>query len=160
MLLEMGIADAYGAGREYAPAADVAANNDGVTYVQHQKWADLAPGRYTDDTQMAIALAEFLVSSGGNAPNANHLACIFVKAFKRDERAGYAGGFYQLLQEVKDGYDLMDRISPMSNKSGGAMRAAPCGFLDTIDDVRDMAMFQASITHATRDGMNAAAASA
>ena len=40
------------------------------------------------------------------------------------------------------------------------MRAAPCGLLATIDDVRNIAMWQASVTHATRDGMNAAAASA
>lgn len=158
MLLELGIADAYGAGREYAPAEDVTLNNDGITYVQHPKWANLTPGRYTDDTQMTIALAEFLLS--GQPLNTTELACHFVKAFKRDERAGYAGGFYKLLQEVKTGYDLMDRISPMSDKSGGAMRAAPCGLLATIDDVRDVAMFQASVTHATRDGMNAAAASA
>ena len=45
MLLELGIGDAFGAGREYAPPADVAKNNDGKTYVQHQKWADLTPGR-------------------------------------------------------------------------------------------------------------------
>lgn len=50
MLLEMGIGDAYGAGREYADPKDVAANNDGKSYVQHQKWEELAPGRYTDDT--------------------------------------------------------------------------------------------------------------
>jgi len=158
MMQNMAIADAYGAGREYAPAADVAANNDGITYVQHQKWADLTPGKYTDDTQMAIALAEYLMEDGEY--NTTDLACKFVNTFKRDERAGYAGGFYKLLQDVKTGYELVDRLSPMSDKSGGAMRAAPCGLLATIDDVRDVAMWQASVTHATRDGMNAAAASA
>lgn len=161
MMLNMGIADAYGAGREYAPSADVAANNDGVTYIQHPKWKDLSPGRYTDDTQMAIALSEYLLSLSPRMElNITELACYFVRAFKRDERVGYARGFYNLLQNVTTGYTLVNHISPMSDKSGGAMRAAPCGLLATIDHVRDVAMFQASVTHATRDGMNSAAASA
>lgn len=158
MLLEMAIGDAFGAGREYADPAEVAANNDGKTYVQHKRWEDLTPGRYTDDTQMAVGLAEFLLS--GKPMNTITLARSFVAVFKRDQRAGYAGGFYKLLKSVKNGTELMQQISPYSDKSGGAMRAAPCGLLATVDEVRDLAMWQASVTHATRDGMNAAAASA
>lgn len=40
------------------------------------------------------------------------------------------------------------------------MRAAPCGLLADRSEVFDLAMWQASLTHGTRDGMNAAAASA
>ena len=158
MMLHMAIGDAYGAGREYADPKVVADNNDGKTYVQHQKWKDLTPGRYTDDTQMAIALAEYLLQDGEY--NTSDLACKFVEVFKRDQRAGYAGGFYKLLQEVQNGYELVDRISPMSDKSGGAMRAAPCGLLPTLKDVCNVAAWQASVTHATVDGMNAAVGAA
>jgi len=158
MLLQMGIADAYGFGFEFAHKDFVAKYNNGKTFVKHPNNPNHIPGTYSDDTQMTIALAEFLLS--GKAPNTTELACCFVKAFKRDEREGYAGKFLQLLQEVKTGYELVDRLVPMSNRSGGAMRAAPCGLLPTIDSVRDTAMWQASVTHATRDGMNAAAAAA
>lgn len=158
MLLEMAIGDAFGAGFEYVDPKIVDQFNDGRTYRQHPKWPDLTPGRYTDDTQMAIGLAEWLLSK--KDMNTVSLARSFVQAFKRDKRAGYAGGFYGLLNRVKNGTELVQQISPYSDKSGGAMRAAPCGLLASVDEVRDVAMWQASVTHATRDGMNAAAASA
>lgn len=158
MMLNMGIADAYGFGFEYAPADFVAKHNDGETFAKNPKWPDHIPGHYSDDTQMSIALAEYLLS--GAAPNTTQLACKFVSVFKRDPRAGYAGSFYKLIQEVRDGYELVDRLVPMSDKSGGAMRAAPCGLLPTFQEARDVAMWQASVTHATMDGMHAAVGAA
>lgn len=158
MLLEMAIADSYGSGFEYVDPAIVAAHNTLSGYRQHPKWTGLRPGRYTDDTQMALGLAEFLISR--KPLTTVGLARAFVAAFKRDPREGYAGKFYDLLKEVRNGTELLQKITPQSNRSGGAMRAGPCGLLTTADDVMDMAMWQASLTHATRDGMNAAAASA
>lgn len=158
MILEMAIADAYGFCFEFAPPDFVAQHNEGKTYIQHPGRSGNTPGNYSDDTQMAIALAEFLLS--GKPLNTATLARFFVQTFKRDERAGYAGGFYKLLQSVKSGTELVQRIQPDSAKSGGAMRAAPCGLLSTVDEVCDVAMWQASVTHATRDGMNSAAAAA
>ena len=59
MLLELAIADAYGAGFEYANEA--IANNDLSRYVEHPRFR-LNPSSYTDDTQMSIAIAEVIVS--------------------------------------------------------------------------------------------------
>ena len=158
MLLELAIADAYGAGREFAPPEDVAANNDGKTYVQNPVHGDLKPGRYTDDTQMTIGLAEWMLEKF--PPNSVKLAEYFVQAFQRDPRPGYAGRFYDFLMKAEDGYDFMGRIEPNSRKAGGAMRASVCGLLGSVEEVRDMAAWQASLTHATFDGMNAAVAAA
>jgi len=158
MMVSMAIGDSYGAGREYVDPAIVAVNNDGVTYTQHPKHKSLKPGQYTDDTQMAMALGELLLSK---VPRTNKMLwAYFLNAFKRDPREGYAGHFYTLLKGSQNAVELMGKIQPHSNKSGGAMRAAPCGLLVDPLDVIDLAMWQASATHATRDGMTAAAASA
>ena len=158
MLVELALGDSYGAGREYVPDAVVKATNDGVSYIQHQKWADLKPGRYTDDTQMTIGLAEFMLS--GKAPTAYNLAEAFLSTFQRDPRAGYAAKFYEILQRVKTPYDLLRILQPQSDRSGAAMRASPCGLLPTVEEAIDYAVWQGTLTHATRDGLGAAAGAA
>ncbi|MEH2322222.1 MAG: ADP-ribosylglycohydrolase family protein [Nostoc sp.] len=55
MLLELGIANAYGARFEYSD--EIIVNNDFSRYVEHPRF-QLNPGNYTDDTQMSIAIAE------------------------------------------------------------------------------------------------------
>ena len=153
LLLASAIGDGYGAGFEFATPEFVAGNND-LCYHPHPL-GEIKAGRYTDDTQMAIGLTEFLLQKERTPI---HLARHFVLAFKRDPRHGYNGNFYKFLSSVRNGTDFLQRIRPNSDRSGGAMRAAPCGMLPTLEETIDMAMWQASITHATRDGMNAAAA--
>lgn len=159
MLVQMAVGDALGAGFEYAPAGEVAKFNNLSGYRQHQKHLDIKPGCYTDDTQMAIAVAEFLIEPGSAATT--DIAHFFVRAFKRDKRSGYAGSFYDLLdKQIRDAFDFVALVEPDSRKSGGAMRAGPMGLLKDVTKCIDWAMWQASLTHATRDGMNAAAAAA
>ena len=156
-MVAMGVGDALGAGFEYVDPGIVKKYNTLEMYHSHPRW-NIPPGHYTDDTQMAIALAEFMLS--GQPVTTLNLADAFVRQFKADPRAGYAGGFYELLQECADGFDLLKRIQPHSTKSGGAMRAGVCGLLPSIAATIDRAMWQASVTHATHFGMAAAAASA
>ena len=158
LMFHLALGDAYGAGREFADPADVEANNDGKTYVENPIHPNLKPGRYTDDTQESIAVAEWLLA--GSPFNQIEFADYLVKAFRRDPRPGYATNFYNLLSQCDSGADLVYNIRSKSDRAGGAMRAPVCGLLQTIDGVRDAAMFQASVTHATADGMNAAAAAA
>jgi ADP-ribosyl-[dinitrogen reductase] hydrolase len=157
-MLACALGDAYGAGFEYARGKVVKAHNDLSGYIQHQKWTEMKPGNYTDDTQMALAIAEHMIA--GSDWNPSLLADAWVEGFHRDKRAGYAGGFYKFLCETTSAHEFLDNIRPGSNKSGGAMRAFPVGLLPDIEQVRDLAMFQASLTHATHDGMYAAAAAA
>ncbi|MFC0107308.1 ADP-ribosylglycohydrolase family protein [Kibdelosporangium aridum] len=158
MLVELAVGDAYGAGFEYAPAGFVAARNDLSGYVQHGKHLGIKPGQYTDDTQMTIAVAEALVSGEDWTPR--NLASRFVEAFKRDPREGYAGRFYQFLQDVQDGADFLALIRPDSEKSGAAMRAGPVGLLPTVADVMHHSAVQARVTHDTPEGVEAAQAAA
>jgi len=157
-LLACAIGDAYGAGLEYAPPRWVRQCNDLSGYVQHQKHKGIQPGSYTDDTQMAMALVEHLLEDGEWSFEA--VASRFVKGFHRDPRTGYAGGFYKFLLATKTGDDFLAGIRPQSHKSGGAMRAFPLGFIENTQKARDLAMFQASLTHATWGGMMAAAGAA
>jgi ADP-ribosylglycohydrolase len=157
MLVELAVGDAYGAGFEFAPEDLVRTHNTGTRYLQHPRHKTL-PGRYTDDTQMSVALAEALVAGDPWTPES--LAERFVGAFKRDPREGYARHFYDLLQDIGTGADLLRRIQSDSDRSGAAMRAAPLGVLPTAEAVKERCRVQASVTHNTPDGIHAAQAAA
>ncbi|GHO62050.1 hypothetical protein KSC_009420 [Ktedonobacter sp. SOSP1-52] len=155
MLLELAIGDAYGAGFEYADIGMIRQHNNLACYVQHPRH-NIHPGAYTDDTQMTLAIAEAMVSNIPWEPLA--LAQKFVEVFKRDPRPGYATGFYHFLQQVRDGEQFLKEIKPVSDKSGAAMRAAPLGIYPSIDQVIERCTLQATITHNTPGGINAAVA--
>jgi ADP-ribosyl-[dinitrogen reductase] hydrolase len=154
MLLEIAIGDAYGAGFEYVDPAIVAAHNDLSAYVAHPKH-NIGRGRYTDDAQMSIAVTEVLLLGGMTR---QHFADAFVGAFKRDQREGYAGGFYKFLCGVANGTDFIAQIKPFSDKSGAAMRAVTLGILPSVERVREVCTLQAKLTHDTADGIAAALA--
>jgi len=154
VLVQLAVGDAYGATFEYAPASFVAAGNTLADY----SCIPPRPGRYTDDTQMTIAIAEALISGEPWTPE--NLADRFFNAFHRDPRAGYATRFHALLREVRDGQDLLARLRPNSDKSGAAMRAGPIGLLPTVADVLHHTEVQARITHDTPLGVEAARAAA
>lgn len=154
MLVELAIGDAYAAAFEFVDR-DLTRDHQLGDYARHPRH-DIAPGRYTDDTQMSIAVAELIVSE---APfTRENLADCFVQAFQRDERPGYAKGFFEFLQGVKDGADFLARIRPTSDKNGGAMRSAPVGIFRTVAEVVDKAALQARLTHDTEEGAGAAVA--
>ncbi|MGH3433538.1 MAG: ADP-ribosylglycohydrolase family protein [Thermocrispum sp.] len=158
MLVELAVGDAYGACFEYADEAFVARHNTVAGYLQHPTHRDLRPGCYTDDTQMTIAVTEALLS--GEPWTTEMLADRFVLAFRRDQRAGYSGGFHALLRQVRDGQELLDRIEPASDRSGAAMRAGPIGLLPDVPEVLHRVDVQARITHDTDSGVDAARAAA
>ena len=107
---------------------------------------------------MSIAIAEVIVSAVDWTPL--NLANSFMLVFKRDPHEGYAGRFYEFLKSVQDGQDFLNRIVPTSDKSGAAMRAGPIGVFPTIGEVIEKCRVQATVTHNTEDGINAALAAA
>jgi ADP-ribosyl-[dinitrogen reductase] hydrolase len=157
MLLELAIGDAYGAGFEYANE-NVAKYNTLAGYVRHPKHREILAGMYTDDTQMSIAIAELIVE--GAEWTALNIASKFLECFKRNERTGYSGHFYEFLKSVNSGEEFLERIQPDSDKSGASMRAAPLGIFPTVEEVLERCRIQAAITHNTPDGISAAQASA
>lgn len=168
MLLELAIGDAYGAGFEYASEDFVMANNNqqnlghgNLKYVKHPKF-DLQPGSYTDDTQMSIAIAEFLIETASKQQECHSLTIAdkFVEVFKRDPRQGYSKRLYALLDEVTNGSEFLDKINNNASNSGAAMRAAPIGVLPDVAQVCRYAAFQAGITHCAMTGTQSAVAAA
>jgi ADP-ribosyl-[dinitrogen reductase] hydrolase len=157
MLLELAIADAYGAGFEYANYQLIRQFNDLSRYVKHPRHST-RPGEYTDDTQMSLAIAEAIVSGEDWTPT--NLAERFVEVFKRDPREGYASSFHAFLRSVNNGSEFITNIIPTSDKSGAAMRASAIGVYSSIDEVMAKTRIQAAITHNTPDGINAALAAA
>lgn len=155
MLLELAIGDAYGAGFEYAADRIVRDQNDLSRYIQHPKHG-IAPGCYTDDAQMSIAIAEALLADEPWSPQL--VTRHFVAALKRDPREGYAGAFYDFLQSIADADEFLQRIRPDSDKSGASMRACPLGVLPTVAQVLEYNRLQAAVTHNTSAGIEAAAA--
>lgn len=166
MLVEMAIFDAYGAGFEYTHPKFLARNHRLRKYVQHPRHKSVRPGHYTDDTQMAIGIAEAMLSVVPNEWTPFHLVFALTNTFARDPRDGYAKGFHQILTDLSK-VTAAERVNkffqiirPHSEKNGGAMRAGPLGVLPHVQDVKSYAMWQASFTHGTLIGMGAAAASA
>ncbi len=157
MLVELAVGDAYGAGFEFRNPLYVRAFN---RLDRHRRpgLSVSKPGRYTDDTQMTIAVTEALLS--GEAWSAELVAAHFVGAFKRDPRGGYAPRFGRFLRSVEDGDEFLDRIRPGSDRSGAAMRAGPLGVLADVGEVLDRAAVQARVTHDTPGGVSSAQAAA
>ena len=156
MLLEAAIGDAFGAGYEYVLHKGVH-NPDKLVYVQHPRHRDTRPGMYTDDTQMALAISELLLSE--NEWNAYNVAERFLTCFQRDPRGGYAKGFHGFLTETKSADAFLANIRANSDKSGAAMRASAIGLLPDIKQVVEYSSIQASVTHNSTDGINSAIAS-
>lgn len=155
MLLEGAIGDAYGAGFEFAPIEKIRQDNTISRYETHPLFAEIQ-GKYTDDTQMSLAIAELLIS--GAEWTSENIAQKFVECFKRDPRRGYAKRFYQFLTEIKDGTELLEKIRPKSERNGAAMRAYPLGILNDESEIKAKCRLQAAVTHQTEKAMKAAEA--
>lgn len=161
LLTKIAIADARGVCFEYAPRRIIRERNIWTTgYFPHHKHGTGA-GRYSDDAHMSCAVAEALIERGPDA-TAGDFAAHFVNVFKREPapREGYAGAFFEFLLGVADADDFLARIRPDSDKSGGAMRAGPCGVLGSVEQVMCVAGRQAAVTHNTPNGIAAAQAAA
>jgi poly(ADP-ribose) glycohydrolase ARH3 len=121
----------------FGPASDLVRNPDG----------DLL--RYTDDTQMMIAVAESLVEHGEIIEDA--LAQAFVSHY--DPERGYGPGARRIIEAMAaggDGRQLAATIFPGGSLgNGAAMRAAPIGlfFCHDLDMVAEQARLSALPTH-------------
>lgn len=154
MLLEIGIGDAYGAGFEFSSLEKIKKHNNLESYQAHE--LGMSAGRYTDDTQMSLALAELLIEE--KPWNKITIADKFVGCFKRDIREGYSKGFFEFMKSVSSGKEFIEKINPISTRNGAAMRAAPIGVIRNIDDVLGMSEIQATLTHDTEIGIKSAQA--
>jgi len=149
VLVEIAIGDAYGAGFEFCSREKIIRSNTLAGYVPHE--LGIEAGRYTDDTQMSIAVAEVLLAKT-NASSSD-FANAYVNCYKRDPRKGYAKGLQELLDSCQDGTVLKQRIRPESRRNGAAMRSVPLGLIADKQLLLSTAKEQAVVTHNTIEGV-------
>jgi len=155
MILEAALGDAYGAGFEFASREKIDRLNTLSGYERHPRHASIYR-RYTDDTQMALAIAEFML---GNRPwSSVDIAEQFVNVFKRDPRLGYGRKFYDALNVADNGEELLKLVDSNSKRNGAVMRAYPIGLYPHTREVMECAGMQATITHNTPEAITSAKA--
>ena len=122
------------------------------------------PWRYTDDTAMAIAIAEILEEHG--EIRQEPLADIFGKNFLANPHRGYGPAMHNLLPELANAPSAWKKIAPALFKgrgsfgNGAAMRIAPLGayFADDRVKLTEQAELSAVITHSHAEGIAGAVA--
>jgi poly(ADP-ribose) glycohydrolase ARH3 len=117
---------------------------------------------YTDDTAMAIGLAESIVQMGGI--DQQHLGDTFRANFEREPWRGYAAGPPTLFALVeRSGIAYAEAAQSLfggqgSFGNGAAMRIAPVGLLyHTSSDLYEQVHASATVTHAHPVGVDGAA---
>jgi ADP-ribosylglycohydrolase len=120
-----------------------------------------APWRWTDDTQMALAIVDVLAAHGAIVEDA--LAQRFVQRF--DMSRGYGGGAVQWMDRVGRGEPWRHVAAGLfhgtgSYGNGGAMRAAPIGayFAGDVSRAAQEGKRSAEVTHAHLEGQAGAIA--
>jgi poly(ADP-ribose) glycohydrolase ARH3 len=124
--------------------------------------ADKRTLTYTDDTAMAIGLAESLVACGGI--NEKHLGDTFKKNWSREPWRGYAGGPPTIFQEVaysgRSYRSVAERLygGRGSLGNGAAMRVAPVALLYyDAETLYEEAEASSVVTHTHPVGIDGAA---
>ncbi len=117
---------------------------------------------YTDDTAMAIGLAESITQAGGL--DQQHLGDTFRANFRREPWRGYAAGpptIFRLVERRGMSYAEAARSlfgGQGSFGNGAAMRIAPVGlFFHGSSDLYEQVRLSASVTHAHPIGVDGAA---
>jgi ADP-ribosylglycohydrolase len=113
-------------------------------------------GRWTDDTKMAIALAESIVGSGGYNPE--KAAQKYLQWFESGDWRGIGNTTRLALTNLKEGASWLESgiKEDWAAGNGAAMRVAPIGLLDVhnpaklVEDVRNDAI----ITHNNHEAIN------
>jgi len=117
--------------------------------------------RYTDDTHMAIGVAESLIACGRF--DGQHMAEAFVRNFEEEPWRGYGPGPPRVFQKIKAGIpwdSAAETIYPGGSfGNGAAMRVAPLGlfFCRDFKLLKEAAALQSKITHSHPLGMEGAA---
>jgi poly(ADP-ribose) glycohydrolase ARH3 len=116
---------------------------------------------YTDDTHMAIGVAESLVAKGGF--DGEHMAHTFIKNYDLEPFRGYGPGPPRIFRMIKGGEAWGKAAEKLyqggSYGNGSAMRIAPIGvfFHDSPVRLREVAYQSSQITHAHELGKQGAA---
>ena len=153
-LIGSAVGDALG-----APLEGWSMERVGSMYGEGKGWK-MIYGRYTDDTEMMIGVAESLIEHKGF--NGADMARTFIQNY--DARRGYSPWTPEALQRIREGESWEEASKELfggkgSYGNGAAMRIAPIGLLyyDNADKLREIAHKSSHITHAHELGIEGAA---
>ena len=128
-------------------------------YGNEKEW-ERVEGRYTDDTEMMIGVAESLIRIRGF--NGADMASTFIQNF--DVKRGYGPGSTGALKMIREGENWEAASKKLfggegSYGNGAAMRIAPVGlfYYDDTDALREVAYKSSMITHSHELGKEGAA---
>lgn len=154
-LLRIAQADSYALSCEYIDEIKYKDLIDSLlkyeSYHSHPSYHNNIPGHYSDDTQMSIAVSEYLIDLSNNINNP--IINYFFNAFKRDPIDGYSRNFQKLLNDSQSVEELKTNLITNSDSNGAAMRSVPIGFIKDISYVVKIAEEQAKVTHNTFGGI-------
>jgi ADP-ribosylglycohydrolase len=127
-------------------------------------FSELRPGtvRYTDDTEMALAIFETLERLGGIDEDV--VAWAYSTRYRMDPDRGYGRMARHILKEIGNGTPWRDASANAfgggSFGNGAAMRVAPLGayFADDLSALPAMAIKSAQVTHFHPEGIAGAIA--
>jgi ADP-ribosylglycohydrolase len=121
------------------------------------------PWRYTDDTEMALAIVEVLQAAG--RIDQDLLASTFARRYLANRHRGYGPTAHDILAAIAAGTHWKAAAGePFEGRgslgNGGAMRAAPLGayYADDLRAASSAAIASAEVTHAHPEGQAGAAA--
>ena len=121
---------------------------------------EMISGRYTDDTEMMIGVAESLIENKGF--NGEDMALRFIENY--DQSRGYGPGSKEALRRITEGESWKEASKTLfrgkgSYGNGAAMRIAPVGifYYDDADKLREIAYTSSHITHSHVLGKEGAA---
>jgi len=136
---------------------------EGVEFLIGQRQIPYPRWRWTDDTEMALAITEVLERHGRIQPD--ELAQNFCQRYHRNPLRGYGATAHQILQAIGQGVPWsLASISAFGGEgsmgNGASMRVAPLGayFADDLDKVASEARASAEVTHAHAEGIAGAIA--
>ena len=131
----------------------------------HTKLGQLSEVRYTDDTAMALGLAESIINK--RYIDEQDLGKTFSDNFECEPWRGYASGPPTVFARVKQGGITYSEAAQSlfggqgSLGNGAAMRIVPVGlFFHKSEDIYEQACASARVTHAHPVGMDGAAVQA
>lgn len=118
------------------------------------------PGVYTDDTQMALAVANLMISDNPFDPE--NLAEYFVQSYEQDKRVGYSPLTQKMLENSRSGQDFLNSLThkekSMRRSDGSAMRALPIGLFKDPQIVIENAKINSNISHGHPNAVKASVA--
>ena len=143
----------------------------GQKFFYRQSWATARarrqipppPWPYTDDTEMALGIADVLGECG--EIDQDRLAKVFADRYVQNPYRGYGSGAHDILSAIHRGTEwrkaagaVFDGQGSMGN--GAAMRVAPLGawFADDLDMAAAQAQLSAEVTHLHPEGIAGAIA--